>query len=105
MKQRRRKKNQKQAKGKKEPIFREQTRGITMISGTRKISLEGHSESSTLLPYYESINWYNLCGKQWGTVYQDLKYVLTQCLRMSLLDFIKNAEHRQRIIPKVLETA
>lgn len=51
-----------------------------MISGTCKISLEGSSESSTLIGSWESINQHNLSGKQLGNIYQDPKYVLTHCL-------------------------
>lgn len=51
-----------------------------MISGTCKISLEGSSESSTLIRSWESINQHNLSGKQLGNIYQDSKYVLTHCL-------------------------
>lgn len=75
-----------------------------MISGTCKISLEGSSESSTLIGSWESINQHNLSGKQLGNIYQDPKYVLTHCLGdvTPWLD-PKNAKYRQRSITKVLE--
>ena len=63
-----------------------------MISGTCKISLEGSSESRTLIHSWESINQHNLSGKQLGNIYQDPKYVLTHCLVMSLLDLIQKMQ-------------